>query len=159
MFHVIPGHMIPYYHQVPMARMAREDFLSTNSQDKKQRTLCIAIFPMFQEPGHSSIATLSSLASLTREQQVPTGLPEVGSVLLASSLCAHIWCSLKYLDGTQESATLLALWGKGSFSPPAHTCCRVGSGLSLSTTDELSDISWEASSLTLLHGIVSHITG
>lgn len=114
MFHVISGHMIPYYHQVPIVRMAREDFLSTNSQDEKQRTLCIAILPMFQEPGHSSIATLSSLVSLTREQQVPTGLPEVGSVLLASSLCAHIWCSLKFLDGTQESATLPCPVGKGN---------------------------------------------
>lgn len=73
-----------------MAWMAREDFLSTNSQDEKQRTLRITIFSMFQEPGHSSLATLSSLASLVREQQVPTGLPEVGSVLLASFLRAHI---------------------------------------------------------------------
>lgn len=115
MFHVFPRHMIPYHYQVPTVRMAREDFLSTNSQDEKQRTLCVAIFPMFQEPGHSSLATLSSLASLVREQQVPTGLPEVGSVLLASSLCAHIWCSLKFLDGTQESATLPCPVGKGKF--------------------------------------------
>lgn len=101
MFHISPGHTIPHYLQALMVRMAGEDFLPTNSRDKKQRTLSITISPKFQGPGDSSLGFLSALAYSPNSSKPP----ETGSVLLTSFLSAHTWCSLRYFHSMQESST------------------------------------------------------
>lgn len=61
-----------------MVRMAGEDFLPTNSRDKKQRTLSITISPKFQGPGDSSLGFLSALAYSPDSSKPPVGRQRLG---------------------------------------------------------------------------------
>lgn len=70
LFHILPKAVIPQYLHFLMVQMVREDFLPTNSQDRKHRTPCIATYPIRVQSHLPRVPFLH--ASLTRWQQGPS---------------------------------------------------------------------------------------